>query len=67
MKQPRFNIGDQVFHILPESRPGVVVEIKFVFSTQHLEYMVAFTEDVASLWYMEHELTDTISFNSSAH
>jgi len=57
----RFNIGDEVYHITPESDKGVIVEINYVFSTDKCLYTVATgwnTEFICS----EHELTFNKTF-----
>jgi len=57
----RFEIGDEVYHVTPESDKGVIVEINFVFSTNKFLYTVATgwnTEFICA----EHELTDSKKF-----
>lgn len=61
MKQPKFNIGQRVYHVIPESECGVVINIKFDYLTGLHEYQVAFSASAESIWYYEHELsTDKI-------
>jgi hypothetical protein len=53
----RFNIGDEVYHVTPESDKGVVTEINYVFSSNKYVYTVSTswsTEFICS----EHELTE---------
>jgi len=59
---PKFHIGDRVFHILPESPPGVVVEALYRYSCNRHSYMVMFDPMTAALEYEEFELTDSKSF-----
>lgn len=57
----RFNIGDEVYHVTPDSDKGIVVEVTYVFSTGNCVYTVATgwnTEFICS----EHELTDSKTF-----
>lgn len=62
MTQPNFNIGDQVFHVLPESPAGVVVEVIYRFSTGNYSYLVMFDPMTAALEYEEFELSDCKTF-----
>lgn len=62
IENPKFKIGDKVFHITKESSVGVVIDIEYKFSNEKYLYMVAFTFDSNSLWYFGHELTDTINY-----
>lgn len=62
MKVPKYNIGDRVFHITPESDPGVVLNIKYEYLTGLHEYLVTFSAQSESLWYYEHELSITKTF-----
>jgi heat shock protein HspQ len=63
MKEPKFNIGQRVYHILPESKVGVVVDIKYIYSSQRHEYSVVFDENTPVLDYHEHELTTHKNYN----
>lgn len=38
---PKFNIMDTVYHICPESDPGVILNIKYDFGAGRYEYLVA--------------------------
>ena len=59
---PEYNIGDRVFHIIPESTIGVVIDIRYIFSCRVFEYQVAFSENTESFWYHGHELSKTKNF-----
>lgn len=57
MTKPKYNIGDKVFHVLPESDCGIVIDIKYSYLTRTHEYQVVFSVNSDSLWYYEHELS----------
>ena len=67
IKPPRFNIGDRVYHITPESPEGIVIDAKYSLLTQSWEYQVTFGPFTESLWYYDIELMQNRTFNSSAH
>lgn len=57
----KFNIGDEVYHVTPESDKGIVVEVTYMFSVDKYAYTVATgwnTEYVCS----EYELTSHKNF-----
>lgn len=62
MREKKYNIGDKVFHITPESDQGVVLNIKYDYLTKLHEYLVTFSAQSESLWYYEHELSTTKIF-----
>ena len=62
MRKPIFNILDRVYHITPESPQGIVIDIRYTYSTGVHEYQVAFSADSQSLWYLGHELSATKTF-----
>lgn len=62
MNKPKFNIGDRVYHVIPESNCGIVVNIRYEYLTGLHEYHVAFSETSESLWYYEHELQTSKTF-----
>jgi hypothetical protein len=61
-KNPRFSIGDPVYHVIPESPQGVVIDIIYSYLTGMHEYSVAFDHNIASLKYFEHELSSTKTY-----
>lgn len=63
MKQPKYKIGDRVFHITPESDRGVVINARYELVSNVWEFQVAFSAIMESLWYFEHELIDHKVFN----
>lgn len=40
-KQPKFKIGDWVYHVAPESDKGLILDIKYVYSSGKFEYLVS--------------------------
>jgi len=52
----RFDIGDEVYHITPESDKGIVVEVTYVFSTGKYHYTVATSWNTEYVCH-EHEIT----------
>lgn len=57
MNKPSFSIGQKVYHILPESSVGVVIDIQYNYATDVYLYQVAFCESTESLFYHGHELS----------
>lgn len=62
MKQKKFNIGEKVYHITPESDCGIITNIKYDYLTGLHEYQVTFAPQTDSLWYYEHELSKSRIF-----
>lgn len=62
MKKPVFHIGQLVYHITPESSPGIVNNIMFKYLENYFMYEVAFRPGESSLWYYEHELSENKTF-----
>lgn len=62
METPKFNILDKVYHITPESPIGVVIEIKYTYSSGMHEFQVAFSHDTPSLWYFDYELSTSKTY-----
>lgn len=56
MNKPKFEIGQPVWHVTPESDQGVVLDVKYSYLTKTHEYIVA-TGMVVALTYFEHELS----------
>lgn len=54
---PRFLMGDDVFHVTPESPKGIVVDISYNLRIRRFTYLVTFCATEPSLWYYEEELT----------
>ena len=62
MKKNRFNVLDRVYHVTPDSPIGVVIDIRYIFSTMQYEYQVSFSPLEESYWYYEHELSENKTF-----
>lgn len=62
MKQPKYNIGDKVYHITPESEQGTVLEAIYSLLHNRWLYRVTFAIRDNDYEYYEHELSDTIQF-----
>lgn len=62
MREPKYLINDRVYHILPDSESGVVINISYLFAERMYKYQVAFCATEESLWYFEHELTTTKNY-----
>jgi len=56
MKEPKFEIGERVYYITPESPVGIVIDIRYFYSNGLHEYLVAYSYDSAE-WCDEHEIT----------
>lgn len=54
---PKFQQGEDVFHVTPESPKGVVIDISYSLRTRRFSYLVTFCATEPSLWYYEEELT----------
>ena len=64
IKPSRFNIGDRVFHVTPESPEGIVIDARYSLQTGSWEYQVSFGPIDASLRYYDVELIEHRTFNS---
>ena len=62
MKKNKYNIGDKVYHITPESPTGIVVDIRYYFSSDDYEYHVAWSPSEYN-WYTGNELTVSKIYN----
>ncbi len=62
IKDPKFKIGQKVFHVVPDSDPGVIVNIEYLFAERLYYYQVAFDVNRETLWYFEHELSTEKNF-----
>lgn len=61
MTNNRFNIGDEVYHVTPDSDKGVVVEITYLYSVDRHVYTVA-TSWSTEFTCSEYELTTHKNF-----
>lgn len=58
MNKNKYNIGDRVYHVALESPQGIIIDIRYLFSTESYEYAVSFAFD-NTLWCQEHEITQS--------
>ena len=58
MLQPKFSIGQKVYSVLPDTSVGVVIDIRFSFLTNVMEYQVSFVHTEQALWYINVELSE---------
>ena len=57
MNKPKFNIGDKVYHITPESDQGVVLDAEYSLLNNRWRYIVKFGVKDSDYMYYEHELS----------
>ena len=62
MKKPKFEIGERVYHITPESDLGVILDCKYSLREDAWSYIVSFGQEKDSLQYYEDELSRTKVF-----
>jgi len=60
--EPVYKIGQRVYGALPDSPVGIVVDIDYLFASDHIQYKVTFDMLRDSLWYDEIELSETKTF-----
>lgn len=53
--KPKYNLLEDIYHITPESPLGVIIDIRYIYSTGKFEYLICF-DTKESLWYQEYEL-----------
>ena len=61
MNKPKFHIGQEVYHITPESDKGVIIEVNYSYAFGIHTYTVATGWGVQHEC-AEHELTETINY-----
>ena len=57
IKDPKFRILDDVYHITPESPKGIVINITYNVASRDFTYQVTFSAEEPAQWYYEHELS----------
>ena len=62
MKNRKYNIGDAVYHITPESDKGIVIDANYNLLCNIWTYRVTFSPHTECLYYYEHELQETKTF-----
>lgn len=58
---PKFNIGDYIYHILPEFRKGIVLDVSYSIKHNCFKYLVAWSEQDC-FWQEKEELTFNKTF-----
>lgn len=53
----KFNLGDEVFHITPESPKGYILDISYSFSKDRCIYLVTWGPSLES-WCVDSELIE---------
>lgn len=59
---PQFKIGDKVYHIIPESDFGIVLDASYSILNNRWRYIVTFGIKDSDYIYYEHELSKTKIF-----
>lgn len=62
MKKNKFNIGEKVYHITPDSDQGVVLDCHYSMRENAWSYIVTFGFERESLIYYEDELNVNKTF-----
>ena len=58
---PKYNIGDKVYHITPESREGIILDISYNVVTNQISYLISIEFDT-QVWAIEMELSKSKVF-----
>lgn len=53
MTKPKYNIGDIVYHVLPESPKGLVVNGTYSLLNNVWQYLVAFSPTEEPSWFKD--------------
>ena len=59
---PKFRIGEEVYHVTPDSPKGMVLDVLYSFRTNLFDYLVTFSSERGSLLYSELELSNHKNF-----
>ncbi len=59
----KYEIGSKVYHVCGETNSGYVVDIKYTYRSNQIEYLVVFNHQQESLWYYENELCSQPVYN----
>ena len=57
-EKAKYEIGQEVFHALPDGERGLVMDIRYHFLHKYYEYLVTFGVG-RTAWFMESELSAT--------
>lgn len=60
---PKFNIGQKVWHCTPESDTGIVIDCVYSLYNNKWTYEVTFSTESPTLLYNENELSDRKIFS----
>lgn len=63
MRKPKFQIGEKVYHITPESDSGIVLDCIYSIRKGYWMYLVTFSPEKDSMEYYEDELSSTKIFS----
>ena len=59
----KFDIGDSVYHVTPDSPQGVIIDISYSVSKKHYQYNVSFGHEANdTVWCEEVELSESKVF-----
>lgn len=59
----KYNIGDKVFYITPDSDVGIILDISFTTRHKEVKYEVAFgRQQTDYIWCYEDEITETKTY-----
>lgn len=56
MFDAKFDIGDKVYHITPESSAGVIIDMSYKLATNELRYLIV-TGWANEVWAIESEIS----------
>lgn len=59
---PKFRIGEEVYHVTPDSPKGIVLDVLYSCRTNLFDYLVTFSSERESLLYTELELNNHKNF-----
>lgn len=60
-EEPKFFLSEPVYHITPESRQGVVIDVRYSFAYKKYFYLVTFSHEESD-WYSDVELSNDKTF-----
>jgi len=59
----KYNIGEEVYYITPDSDKGVIIDINYSVRHQEVQYKIVFgRQDSDCVWCVEDEITKTKIF-----
>lgn len=62
MNKPKFQIGEKVYHVTPDSDQGIVLDCRYSMRENAWSYVVTFGPEKESLIYYEDELSTSKTF-----